>query len=37
MKTLNELDKLLAGFGLDWEKRYIVQDDGSIVEISSTP
>ena len=36
-KTLIEVDELLKEFGLEWGKRYIVQDDGSIVEISSTP
>ena len=35
-KTLREVDDLLAELGLEWGKRYIVQDDGTIVEISST-
>lgn len=37
MRTLIELDNFLSGLGLEWGKRYIVQNDGSIVEISSTP
>lgn len=36
-KTLTEIDDLLEDLGLEWGKRYIVQGDGSIVEISSTP
>ena len=36
-KTLIEVDELLKELGLEWGKRYIVQDDGLIVEISSTP
>lgn len=35
-KTLREVDDLLTELGLEWGKRYIVQDDGTIVEISST-
>lgn len=36
IKSLIELDNFMKGLGLDWGKRYFAQNDGTIVEISST-